>query len=46
VLDQRSEVDAVEAFRGIIENGVVDVINGGGKLVSSDGRGCTDKKVL
>ena len=37
VLDQRSEVDAVEAFRGIIENGVVDVVDGGGELVSSDG---------
>ena len=37
VLDQRLEVDAVEAFRGIIENGVVDVVDGGGELVSSDG---------
>ena len=37
VLDQRAEVDAVEAFRWIIENGVVDVVDGGGELVSSDG---------
>ena len=37
VLDQRVEGDAVEAFRWIVENGVVDVVDGGGELVSSDG---------
>jgi len=31
------ELDAVEVFRWVIENGIVDVVNGGGKLVSSDG---------
>jgi len=36
-LDQRAEVDAIEAFCWFIENGVVDVVDGGGKLVSSDG---------
>ena len=37
VLDQCAEGDAIEDFRWIVENGVVDVINGGGKLVLSDG---------
>jgi hypothetical protein len=37
VLDQRVEGDAVEAFRWIVENGEVDVVDGGGELVSSDG---------
>ena len=36
-MDQRLEVDAIEAFRGIIENGVIDVVDGGGELISSDG---------
>jgi hypothetical protein len=30
--------NAVEAFGWIIENGVVDVVDGGSKLVSSDGK--------
>ena len=38
VLDQCEEGDAVDAFRWIVENGVVDVVDGGGKLVSSDGK--------
>jgi hypothetical protein len=38
VLDQRVEVDAVESFRRIIEDGVVNVVECGGKLVSSDGK--------
>jgi hypothetical protein len=37
VLDQRAEVDAVGSFLRIIEDGIVDVVDGGGKLVSSDG---------
>ena len=37
MLDQRAEIDAIEAFRWIIENGIVDVVDGGGELVSSDG---------
>jgi len=37
VLDQRAEVDAVESFRWIVKDGVVDVVDGGGELVSSDG---------
>jgi hypothetical protein len=36
VLDQRAEVDAIESFRWIAEGGVV-YVDGGGKLVSSDG---------
>ena len=36
-MDQRAEIEAIEAFRWIIENGIVDVVDGGGKLVSSDG---------
>ena len=38
VLDQRAEIDAVESFHRIIEDGVVDVVDGGGKLVPSDGK--------
>ena len=38
VLDQCAEVNAVEAFGWIIENGIVDVVDGSGKLVSSDGK--------
>jgi len=38
VLDQRAEVDAIEAFRWIIKNGIVEVVNGGGELVASDGK--------
>ena len=37
VLNQRAEVNAVESFCRIIEDGVVDVVDGGGELVSSDG---------
>ena len=39
VLDERAEVDAVKSFSWIDKDGVVDVINGGGKLVASDGDG-------
>ena len=39
VLDKRAEVDTVKSFRWIVEEGVVDVIDGGGKLVASDGDG-------
>ncbi len=38
VLDMCAEVDAVKSFRWIVEDGVVDVIDGGGKLVTSDGQ--------
>ena len=38
VLDKRAEVDTVKSFRWIVEEGVVDVIDGGGKLVASDGQ--------
>jgi len=37
VLNQRAEVNAIESFCQIIKDGVVDDVNGGGKLVSSDG---------
>ncbi len=37
MLDQRAELDAVEAFCWVIENGIEDVVDGGGELVSSDG---------
>jgi hypothetical protein len=36
-LDQRAEVDAVESFHWTVKDGVVDVVDGGGELVSSDG---------
>ncbi len=35
--DEHAEVDAVEAFDGIIEDGVVEVVDGGRKLVMGDG---------
>ncbi len=35
VLNQRAEVHAVESFCRIIEDGVVDIVNGGSELVSS-----------
>jgi hypothetical protein len=38
MLDECAEVNAVESFRWIVEDGVIDVINGGGKLVASDGQ--------
>ena len=38
VLDKCAEVDAVESFRWIVEDGAVDVVDGGGELVSSDGK--------
>jgi len=38
VLHKRAEVDAVKSFRWIVKDGVVDVIDGGGKLVASDGQ--------
>ena len=38
VLDKRAEVDAVKSFCWIVEDGVVDVIDAGGKLVASDGQ--------
>ena len=38
VLDKRAEVDTVKSFRWIVEEGVVDIIDGGGKLVVSDGQ--------
>ena len=37
-MDQRAEVDAVESFRWIVEDGIVDIVDGGGELVSSDGK--------
>jgi len=37
--DKRAEVDAVvKSFRWIVEDGVVDVIDGGSELVVSDGQ--------
>ena len=36
VLDTRAWVDAVKSFCWIVKDGVVDVIDGGGELVSSD----------
>ncbi len=38
MLDQRAEVKAVESFRWVVEDGVVDVVDGGGELVASDGQ--------
>jgi hypothetical protein len=38
VLDKREEVDAIETFGWVIEDGVVDVVNGGGELVVHDGK--------
>jgi hypothetical protein len=32
-----AEVDAIEAFDGIIEDGIVDVFDSGHKLVAGDG---------
>ena len=37
VLDEWSKVDAVEFFSGVIEDSVVDIIDGCGKLVRDDG---------
>jgi hypothetical protein len=38
MLDKRTGVDAVKFFCWIVEDGVVDVINGGGESVASDGQ--------
>ena len=38
VLDQHAEVNAIESFCRIIEDSVVDVVNGGGELVLSERR--------
>ncbi len=38
VLDERAEVDAVKSCSWIDEDGIVDVIDGSGKLVASDGQ--------
>ncbi len=38
VLDQCAEVDVIESFCQIVEDGVVDVVDGGGELISSDGK--------
>ncbi len=37
MLDEWSKVDAVEFFSGVIEDSVVDIIDGCGKLVRDDG---------
>ena len=38
VLDECSKIHAVESFGGVIENGVVDVVDGCGKLVAGDSK--------
>jgi hypothetical protein len=38
VWDKRAEVNTVKSFSWIVKDGVLDVINGGGKLVASDGQ--------
>jgi hypothetical protein len=38
VFDNRAEVDAIKSFSWIIKDGIVDVIDGSGKLVMSDGQ--------
>ncbi len=38
MLDKRLEVHAIESFRWIVEDGVVEVVNGGGESVASDGQ--------
>ena len=37
MLDECGEVNAIESFCWIVKDGVVDVVDGGGKLVASDG---------
>ena len=38
VLDECTKVDAVESFVGVVEDGVVNIANGCGKLVMGDGK--------
>jgi hypothetical protein len=38
VLDKRAEVDAIETFGWVVEDGVVDIVNGSSKLVARDGK--------
>ncbi len=37
MLDKRAEVGAIEAFCQVIKEGIVDFVNGRGKLVARDG---------
>jgi hypothetical protein len=37
VCDERTQINAVEAFNRIVQYGIVDIIDGGGKLVACDG---------
>ena len=37
-LNKHTEVDTVKSFHWIVKDGVVDVIDGGSKLVTSDGQ--------
>ena len=38
VLDECTKVNAVESFGGVVEDGIVYVVNGSGKLVMGDGK--------
>jgi hypothetical protein len=38
VCDEHAEVDAIEAFDGIVKDGIVDVVDGGRELIAGDGK--------